>query len=489
VRPSSTMPEDELSKLNKALSLSCASSAFPNTLDTTVMWHDADRGKPLEEAFPRTFLVTGDITASWLRDSTSQLNPYLHLLQKIPDEQDELGAREWDKLYRLSLGLLYMQSQAVLTHPYANSFGPPKSASAANSYDSSSDWVYPPAPGQSSQWGPQPSANFSHHIPNDGVTIWECKWEVDSLANFFRLAVRIAQTSKRVDFVHNASWKQAAQMALSALRSQQRATEVERLALEEALKEQMAKQVYTASHQSDTKQWQDIDEGMATSADNMRWNVHDDHFAIQARKPVEPNLRKRQREGTTKKVLSEEKQKHRYGKGKAAFDEMVAQDEDDARIQASSSSSSSNTVPSEWDRRFKPLAGGIYRFQRAFRSASETRSENGFGEPAKYTGMVKSAFRPSDDATILPFFVPGNAQLASALSDLVVILDTVHQMDPTLKSIRDDCHALAAEVTEAIQKYAVVNRDDMGGSVYAYETDGYGSTYFMDDANIPSLLS
>lgn len=39
----------------------------------TVSWHDPDDDYPLQKAFPRTFLVTGDVTASWLRDSTSQI--------------------------------------------------------------------------------------------------------------------------------------------------------------------------------------------------------------------------------------------------------------------------------------------------------------------------------------------------------------------------------------------------------------------------------
>jgi len=42
---------------------------------------------------------------------------------------------------------------------------------------------------------------------------------------------------------------------------------------------------------------------------------------------------------------------------------------------------------------------------------------------------------------------------------------------------------LAQDIDQGIQEYAVVN------GRYAYEVDGYGSTYSMDDANIPSLLS
>lgn len=73
----SKLVEDELDRVSAEIKDEALrkiwQNAYPNTLDTTVSWHDADRQTPLGSAFPRTFLVTGDITASWLRDSTSQM--------------------------------------------------------------------------------------------------------------------------------------------------------------------------------------------------------------------------------------------------------------------------------------------------------------------------------------------------------------------------------------------------------------------------------
>src|SRR5271168_3483346 len=45
-------------------------NCFPNTLDTTVF-------PGTHEGKPDTYVVTGDIDAMWLRDSSAQLVPYL----------------------------------------------------------------------------------------------------------------------------------------------------------------------------------------------------------------------------------------------------------------------------------------------------------------------------------------------------------------------------------------------------------------------------
>ena len=50
------------------------------------------------------------------------------------------------------------------------------------------------------------------------------------------------------------------------------------------------------------------------------------------------------------------------------------------------------------------------------------------------------------------------------------------------------CTALANEVAEALQQYAVVTHPKYG-KIYAFEVDGFGNHLLMDDANVPSLLS
>ncbi len=59
-------------------------NCFPNTLDTTVDF-EMINGKP------DTYIITGDIDAMWLRDSTAQVWPYLALVKQDPKLQALVG--------------------------------------------------------------------------------------------------------------------------------------------------------------------------------------------------------------------------------------------------------------------------------------------------------------------------------------------------------------------------------------------------------------
>ena len=51
-------------------------NCYPNTLDTTIEY-ELINGKP------DTFIITGDIDAMWLRDSTAQVWPYMPLILSL----------------------------------------------------------------------------------------------------------------------------------------------------------------------------------------------------------------------------------------------------------------------------------------------------------------------------------------------------------------------------------------------------------------------
>ena len=127
---------------------------------------------------------------------------------------------------------------------------------------------------------------------------------------------------------------------------------------------------------------------------------------------------------------------------------------------------------------------GSYTFLRTTDRQLDTKCVVGRGNPARPCGLIASAFRPSDDATTFEFLVPSNFMAVSSLRKAAEILSTVNGR----KDLAFECSALAGEVEAALKENAIVQHPKYG-PIYAYEVDGFGNAFLMDDANVPSLLS
>ncbi|PKP17519.1 MAG: metal-independent alpha-mannosidase [Bacteroidetes bacterium HGW-Bacteroidetes-22] len=156
-----------------------------------------------------------------------------------------------------------------------------------------------------------------------------------------------------------------------------------------------------------------------------------------------------------------------------------------------------NTTPfdSQWDKamrlivktlRTEQRADGTspYRFTRHTSSVIDAPPYNGTGQPVKYTGMICSMFRPSDDSTVLPYLIPSNLMAVQSLRQLSDIYTAIIND----KIFAGECKDFADEVEEAIRKYAIIHHPAFG-EIYAYEVDGFGGQLLLDDANVPSLMS
>jgi uncharacterized protein len=320
-------------------------NAFPNTLDTTVRWHvdgleskkqktkaQSDQFYELNEGKwdgAQSFIVTGDINAEWLRDSTNQLAQYQPLAKKDK------------KLSNLILGAINTQVEFVLDQPYCNAFQPPP----PSGFD-------PIGNGQMDNTSP-------YYEPS---RIFECKYELDSLAAFLRLANQYYTNTGKSDFL--------------------------------------------------TKRW---------------------YLALQ----------------TVMDLLD--------AQGQATF-----------------------SRDGQFDR-------NRYTFQRWTNVGTETLNLAGVGNPlANGTGLIRSAFRPSDDATTFGYLIPANAMMAVELRSAAAMLRKAGP-EKGIKLV-EELEERADKITKGIYKYGVIEHPKWG-KVFAYEVDGYGSRILMDDANIPSLLS
>ncbi len=127
---------------------------------------------------------------------------------------------------------------------------------------------------------------------------------------------------------------------------------------------------------------------------------------------------------------------------------------------------------------------GPYHFQRSAASPTDTQFGSGYGNPTKKIGLIHSMFRPSDDSTIFPFLISSNMFAIVSLQQLAAIFETVlHDSDTA-----NECKQFSAELDLAIKQHAILHHPT-AGNIYPLEIDGFGNALFMDDANVPNLLS
>ncbi|MEZ0538851.1 glycoside hydrolase family 125 protein [Fibrella arboris] len=149
-------------------------NCFPNTLDTTVDHSQLD-GKP------DTYVITGDIDAMWLRDSTAQIWPYLPLMA-----QDK-------PLQQLIAGVIARQARCIRFDPYANAFYKEQTT----------------------------TGEWKNDVTDMKPGLHERKWEIDSLCYPIRLAYYYwKHTGDTTPF--DANWQEAMRLVVQTFREQQR---------------------------------------------------------------------------------------------------------------------------------------------------------------------------------------------------------------------------------------------------------------------------
>ncbi|KIM91009.1 glycoside hydrolase family 125 protein [Piloderma croceum F 1598] len=297
-------------------------NTFPNTLDTTVKYFNPTQNL--------AFIITGDITAQWLRDTANQFAHYHTLLSIDKDLQTLVKA------------VINNEARYVTQYPYCGSFQPPPESGLMPTHNSFADGVIV-------------------NPPVNNQTVFECKYEIDSLCGFIKLSRSYYQATNDSSIM-NENWKTAIDQIFRVITEQSQST-------------------------------------------------FDDHF----------------------NVIS------------------------------------------------------FYNWTGGPGSPSPAVDNEGNGEPKAFTGiswlihssMVGTHHRPSDDLSTYAFLTPANAMLSVELSFLADILETAGQS----KNVSDLARKWSGTIKNAVMNSTL--QDD----IFAYETNGLGSRYVMDDANVPSLLS
>lgn len=145
-------------------------NCFINTIDTTVSYDDINKD---------TFVITGDIPAMWLRDSTSQIEHYLPFVNK------------YTALKKVFVGLINRQVFCILHDPYANAF---------NKEANGQKW--------------------DNDITKDSPWVWERKYEIDSLCFPVRLIYKYWKETNDSSFF-NAEIKKAFNTIINLWKTEQ----------------------------------------------------------------------------------------------------------------------------------------------------------------------------------------------------------------------------------------------------------------------------
>ena len=101
------------------------------------------------------------------------------------------------------------------------------------------------------------------------------------------------------------------------------------------------------------------------------------------------------------------------------------------------------------------------------------------------TGMIWTAFRPSDDPATFHFNIPQEAAIVVALQEIAQLAMEGYGD----ANLRNEASSIAAAVAAGVLRYGRVWNPAYGGWVYVYETDGLGHDLYIDEANVPNLVS